>query len=118
MTDATLKLARRAGEDPHFLAFSLANFADQEGMGESQLMELLGTTPEGLASARLCASPRADPMGFREDVDRIARKFNLRRDALAEIAKRGQVLAALRRAAEEQSPDTAAPLLAARDRTE
>ena len=117
MTDATLRLAARAGVDPHFLAFAVAEYAAAEGLDESALLAELGATPAALAAARLCRMPRADPVEFREDVDRIAAKFGLNRDLLGMIAKRGQVTADLRRARDEQPSESAAPVLAARDRT-
>jgi len=118
MTDAVMRLAVRAGCDPHFLAFAFAEYAESEGLDEAGVLALLATTPEGLASARLCRMPRPDPAGFREDVNRIAAKFGLNRDALAVVAKRGQVTAELRRAAAEPSAESAAALLAARDHPE
>ena len=118
MTDAVMTLAARASCDPHFLAFAFAEYAESEGLDETGLLALLGVTPEGLASARLCRMPRPDPAGFREDVDRIAAKFGLSRDTLAVVARCGQVVAEFRRAAEELPTESAAPLLAARDRPE
>ena len=118
MTDAVMTLAVRAGRDPHFLAFAFAEYAECEGLDETGLLALLGVTPAELASARLCRMPRPDPAGFREDVDRVAAKFGLSRDVLAVVAKCGQVVADLRRAAEEFPIESAAPLLAARDRPE
>ena len=113
MHDAVVELARRAAADPHFLAFALAEYAGREVLDEAGLMATLGATAEALASARLCRTPRPDPAGFRADVDRIAAKFGLNRDALAKAARHGLVVADLRRAAAE-----AAPFLAARDRAE
>ena len=117
MNDAVLDLARRAAADPHFLAFALAEYAVRETLDEAGLMAALGATPETVASARLCRTPRPDPAGFRADVDRIAAKFGLNRDALAKAARHGLVVADLRRAAAE-SPAGAAAFLAARDRAE
>lgn len=113
-----MKLAARAGCDPHFLAFAFAEYAESEGLDEPGLLKLLAVTPAGLASARLCRMPRSDPAGFGEDVDRIAAKFGLDRDALAVVAKRGQVVAELRLAAEARAAESSTPLLAARDHTE
>lgn len=116
MTDDVMKLAARAGADPHFLAFALAEYAKQNALDELALLVALDTTPAGLASARLCAMPRSDAAGFNADVDRIAGKFGLNRDALATMVRFGQVVAELRLATAE-TPDAAeAALLAARDR--
>jgi len=118
MTDAVRTLAARAGTDPHFLAFAVAEYAAAEGLDEAGVLARLAATPDGLASARLCRMPRPAPVGFNEDVDRIAAKFGLDRDALAAVAKHGQVVADLRRAVEDQPAESAAPVLAARDRPE
>lgn len=120
MTDAVIETARRAGVDPFFLAYALAEYARRESLDEAALAAALGATPETLASARLCRMPRADPAGFREDVDRVAAKFGLDRDRLAAMAKYGQVTASL--AADPTADlgtapsESAAPFLAARDR--
>ncbi len=117
MGDAVHDLARRAAADPHFLAFALAQYAAREALDEAGLLAALGATPEALASARLCRTPRPDPEGFRADIDRVAAKFALDRDALAKAARHGLVVAELRRAAAE-SPAEVAAFLAARDRAE
>lgn len=117
MGDAVHDLARRAAVDPHFLAFALAEYAGREALDEAGLRAALGATAETLAAARLCRTPRPDPDGFRADVDRVAAKFGLNRDALAKAVRHGLVVAELRRAAAE-SPAEAAAFLAARDRAE
>ncbi len=108
------RLANRAGVDPFFLAFALAEYATAERLDETALAAALGTAPDVLPHVRLCRSPRADADGFREDVGRIAAKFGLNRDALAAVARHGQVVAAMRAAAAD--PTEAGYLLAARDR--
>lgn len=118
MTDAVMKLAARAAADPHFLAFALAEYAAEQELDDEALVAALGTTAAGLASARLCPMPRSDAAGFREDVDRIAGKFGLNRDLLGAIARNGLVTTDLRRTADERTAESAAPVLAARDRTE
>ncbi len=118
MHDATIVTARRAGSDPYFLAFALAEYARREGLDEPALMALLGATPETLAGARLCRAPRADPAEFREDVARIAAKFGLDRDLLAKAARHGRVVASLRAAPGTPPAVETAPFLAARDRAE
>lgn len=116
MTDAVIRTARRAGDDPHFLAFALARYAEEQLMDEPALAEALAATPETLAHARLCKMPRTDPDGLREDVDRIAAKFGLNRAVLAKAVRAGEVAVAHREAAERDVPESATPMLAARDR--
>lgn len=115
MSDQLIRTARRASVDPHFLGFALAEYAAEKGMDEQSLAAAIGATPGTLALARLCRMPRTDPAGFREDVGRIAGRFGLSVAALALAARCGHVAIARL----ELSPDTtesAAPLLAARDR--
>lgn len=114
MSESVARLANRVAIDPFFLAFGLAEYAAAEGLDDPQLAAALGTTPDVLPHVRLCRTPRADPDGFREDVGRIAAKFGLNRDALATVARHGQVVAAMR--AEAAAPESAGSVLAARDR--
>jgi len=117
MNASTLRLAYRAGADPFFLAFALAEYAAAEGLDDPQLAAALGTTADLLAHARLCQSPRTDPDGFQADVDRIAAKFALDRDVLAVVARHGQVVAAMRAdPPPAPAPETNGSVLAARDR--
>lgn len=113
MSDSVARLAARAGVDPFFLAFALAEYAEAEGLDEAALAAALGTTPAVLPHVRLCRAPRADADGFREDVTRIAGKFGLNADTLAAVARHGHVVAAMRAAAD---PAAVGFLLAARDR--
>lgn len=108
-------LADTAAVDPYFLSFAVAAFAAATDADLAAVAGRLGTTPAVLAHVRLCPSPRSDAAGFRDDIDRIAAKFSLDRDALAAIARHGQVVAAMRSAPD---PDAAAAglVVAARDR--
>src|SRR5689334_8115779 len=116
MDEMVIRAARRAAVDPHFLAFALHQYADGRQMDEDALMAELGATPETLAHARLCPTPRTDPDGLREDVDCIAAKFGLNRTALVKAVRWGEAAVARRAVVDQPLPETAAPLLAARDR--
>jgi hypothetical protein len=115
VNESVARLANRVAVDPFFLAFALAEYAAAEKLDDAALVAALGTTPDVLPHVRLCRAPRADSDGFREDVDRIAAKFGLSRDALVAVARHGQVVAAMRAAA-AADPTEAGYLLAARDR--
>jgi hypothetical protein len=115
MSESVIRMARRAAIDPRFLAFALHQYAENQQMDEPALTAALGATADTLAYARMCRTPRTDPDGFREDVTRIAAKFGLNPDVLAEAVRAGEVAVA-RRAAGQVLPETAAPVLAARDR--
>lgn len=116
MNESVDRLTKRAAVDPYFLAFALAEYAAAESLDDAALAAALGTTPDVLAHVRLCPAPRTDTDGFRADIERVAAKFGLNRDALAEVARRGQVVARMRAAA-AANPEAAGAMLAARDRT-
>lgn len=115
MSESVVRLANRVAVDPFFLAFALAEYAAAEGLDPAGLAARLGTTPGVLPHVALCRSPRADPDGFREDVDRVAGKFGLDRDVLITVARHGQIVAAMR-PPDEAAPADAGAFLAARDR--
>ena len=102
-------LGKRAESDPFFLACSLKNFAASEQLDDAALAKKLECTMETLTMLRLCRAPHAD--GFKDDIDKIAARFEVNRDALAQAARRGQVLVQVRR----NAPSDAGMLLAARD---
>ncbi len=112
MSDRIAALARRVQDDPFFLASALKDYAHGEGLDDPQLAALLGCTPETLDLLRLCRRPRPEPPWFRQDVDRIAGRFGVRADKLAQIVRYANALAALRR----QPAAERGTLMAARDR--
>jgi hypothetical protein len=116
MDDMTMRAARRAALDPYFLAFALHQYAEQHEMDEAALAAALGATPETLAHARLCRTPRTDDPAGCDGVSRIAVKFGLNEAELLKAVRAGEVAVAHRAAAERGRPETAAPMLAARDR--
>lgn len=118
MTESVRRLAARAAVDPHFLASALAEYARAHGLDDAGLAAALGTDAAGLAHARLCRTPRADPDGFRADVERVADRFGLDRLVLATAARLGQNVAAARAAQEAAASADAGAVLAARDRGE
>lgn len=116
MSDSVIRMARRAAIDPRFLAFALHQYAENQQMDEPALMAALGATPETLAHARLCRTPRGDDAGVKEDVARIAAKFGLNAAVLLRAVRAGEVAVVQRAAAERESPEPVVPVLAARDR--
>lgn len=116
MDEMVIRAARRAAVDPHFLAFALQQYAENQQMDELALMAALEATPETLAHARLCRTPRTDDNGRHEDVDRIATKFGLNAAVLMQAVRDGQSVATVERATAEPLPEGVTPMLAARDR--
>jgi hypothetical protein len=112
MSDSLDALARRAEGEPFFLASVLAAYARSEGADDAGLAAALGCRPGDLAMVRLCRAPRTEPDAFWEDVRRIAGRFGMDPERLAEAVKRGRVVLSFRAA----RPGSGAPLIAARDR--
>lgn len=112
MTDPIIRLARRVDDDPFFVASALREYAASENLDEAALAARLGCSVETLARVALCRRPHPSPPRFREDLARIATRFGVKPDVLAEMLRRAAVLERARRggAAEHGT------LMAARDR--
>jgi hypothetical protein len=110
MSNHLENMARRLEGDPFFLACPLKLFQVSEGLSEEALVTSLGCSKDSLASIRLCRAPAAEEDSFQDDIGRIATKFSLNGDALAEAIRRGQALYHMAR--KETKSGT---LLAARD---
>lgn len=113
MSDSLNYLARRVADDAWFLAPALALYARSEGLDDAALAARLGCPMENLPLLRLCRMPRAEPPGFGQDVDRIAERFAVEAEVLAQVVRRGQNLLSLR--ASETPASDAGYLLAARE---
>lgn len=110
MADALAALAERAKGEPFFLASVLEAYARSEGLDDGGLAAALGCPVGELVMVRLCRTPRTDLDGFREDVTRVAERFGLDAERLAEAVKRGRVVSRL-----QARPDAGGFLQAARD---
>ncbi len=102
-------LAKRLESDPSFLACALRSFATSQKLDEAGLASTLGCSPETLTALRLCRMPRDDH--FKEDMDTIARRFNIDRNTLASATRHGQVTLRMR----GDTPADRGFVLAARD---
>ncbi len=112
MADPLDTLVRRAESEPFFLASTLVLFARSEALDDEALSRFLHCPQESFAMLRLCRTPDEEPAGFQRDVKRIAERFGVDENALAEAVRRGQSLQRLRQAA------SGGTLLAARDAKE
>jgi hypothetical protein len=110
MTDPLPALARRAEGDDFFLASPLAAYARSEGLDDAGLAAAVGCSGEDLTMLRLCRTPRREAPEFWDDVTRIAERFNLEPDRLADVVQRGLAVRRLR-----EAPSSGGFLLAARD---
>jgi hypothetical protein len=112
VTDPLAHLAGRVEADLFFLAPVLALYARSERLDDAGLAAALGCPEDLLPRLKLCRPPRPEPGHFWDDVTRIADRFGLDPDRLAEVVRRGQAIQQM------QSPGAAAEpgtLLAARD---
>lgn len=91
-TEALDALAARAANEPFFLASLLAAHARSEKLDDAGLAAVLGCQPSELTMIRLCRAPRTEPAEFWEDVNRVAERFGLVPERLAEVVQRGRVV--------------------------
>jgi hypothetical protein len=115
MSEHLDRLARRVMRDPLFLAAPLARYAESQGLGDEALAGTLGCDVGTLVQLRLCRNPDPHPPNFWSDVERIARRFHLDSDILAEVVRFGQGLLAAQCSNGGNVDETAGYLMAARD---
>jgi len=104
-------MARRLESDPFFLACPLKLYQKSEGLSEDTLAAVLKCSKDAILSVRLCRAPAGEEESFQDDIERIAGRFSVDADALAEAVRRGQALFHM-----TSGRTASAPLLAARDR--
>jgi hypothetical protein len=104
-------LAGRVEDDPFFLGSALARFARSEQLDRHGLAQALGCDEGRLSRLALCRRPRGET--FWEDACRIAARFDLHPDTIAEVVRRAEVLEAWNEAEADRGW-----LQAARDRTD
>jgi hypothetical protein len=107
-------LAERVADAPDFLACALAQYARSEQLEDAALAARLGCTAETLTHLRICRMPRGHAPLFWQDVEKIAGRFSVDADQLAEIVRRGQSLMSLRKVNDGRIQEPGF-LLAARD---
>jgi hypothetical protein len=103
-------MARRLESDPFFLACPLKLYQRSEALSEDTLAAGLKCSKEALLSVRLCRAPAGEEESFHDDIERIAARFSVDADALAEAVRRGQALFHM-----TSGRNTSGTLLAARD---
>jgi hypothetical protein len=103
-------LALRLERDPFFLACPLKLYQQSEGLDEGSFAAGLKCSKDALLSVRLCRAPAGEEESFLDDIERIAARFSVDADALAEAVRRGQALFHM-----TSQRDGSGTLLAARD---
>jgi hypothetical protein len=116
-TDSLLRAARRAAEQPFFLASVLQAYQAANSFDDAALADLLGCTPNDLPRLGLCRRPAADQSTFAADIAHLAKRFQLNGDQLVAVIRQVDALQALRQ--HLGTTESASRLLrAARDRDE
>jgi hypothetical protein len=101
MIDRIDSFARRLRSDSYFLASALEDYATSEHLDAVGLAVAVGCRVTDLGSLGLCRRPRSDREHFMADVRRIAERFGISQDRLAEVVRRSDALTALREAESE-----------------
>jgi hypothetical protein len=114
MSTPLARLAQRVQSDPFFLAAPLARYAESQRLDDAALAARLGCDEDTLTHLRLCRNPDLMPPHFWNDVERIADRFHLDPDRLAEIVRFGQALLQARPAADAPTVPGTGYLMAAR----
>ncbi len=115
MTTPLERLAGRVQSDPFFLAAPLSLYAESQRLDDDALAVRLGCGRETLTQLRLCRNPEPMPPNFWNDVERIADRFHLDADRLAEIVRFGQALLHARTSEGERVNPAPGYLMAARE---
>lgn len=113
--EALARAARRAGQQPFFLAYVFRHYQEANTLDEPGLASLLGCSVDALPRLALCRRPIGDASAFRTDIDHLAKRFRLNGEQLAAMVRQVDALEAIR----SQLKETQAyygTLRAARDR--
>jgi hypothetical protein len=117
------RAAERARNNSFYLASALAAYQESENLDDEALAEFLGCAPSALPSLALCRQPGAvGEAEFRNDVEQLIARFNVRLDSLVQLLREAEFLEALRSrpptSTRIQTDSHAGLLLAAQDRSE
>ena len=114
---ALIRAARRASQQPFFLASVLRAYQEANSLDDDGLAQLLSCAPAELPRLALCRRPAAEPAAFAADLDHLTQRFNLDGGQLAAVVRQVDALQAMRQhlAVGDQATGS---LRAARDRDE
>lgn len=115
MNENIKRLATRVNEDPFFLGSALEMYKRSEGIDEEGLAKKCGCSVETLDHLRLCRNPSTNSAEFWDDVEKIASRFQLDPDALAEVVRHSHNVARLQNEAAKAEMNSQRFFLAARD---
>ncbi len=89
--DILLKISSLACQDSFYLGWYLARYSEFKEMSMTEVSRELGCLPDTMSSMALCRAPRLDPPHFRDDVERVAERFQIPADRLTGIIRHVQV---------------------------
>jgi hypothetical protein len=115
--EALSRAARRAGQQPFFLAYVFHQYREANTLDEPALANLLGCSVDALPRLALCRRPMGDTSAFRTDIDHLAERFRLNGEQLAAVVRQVDALEAIRSQMKETQASYGT-LRAARDREE
>ena len=84
------RLTGLASGDPFYLGWYLARYAEMTSADTSDVAGELGCLPEVMNAMSLCRAPRTGPPHFREDIEAVATRFQVRADRLANLVRQVQ----------------------------
>ena len=90
-SEMTRKLASLCSEDPFYLGWWLAQYSELMSIDASGVASGLGGLPEVITEMSLCRSPNPESSRFRQDVEAIADRFQVRAEVLANIIRTVQI---------------------------
>ncbi|MBP1464376.1 hypothetical protein EYB53_001525 [Candidatus Chloroploca sp. M-50] len=117
VSNALARAARRAEQQPFFLASVLAAYRQANRLDDAALATLLDCQLADMLRLALCRRPATEQTQFMADVDQLAQRFNLRGDQLAMIIRQVDALAAIQQQV-QVAYDGMGMLRAARDHEE
>lgn len=95
-SEAFSRAARRASQQPFFLASVFQSYQTFNHISDTALAELLGCKEYDLPRLALCRRPAAHTATFAGDVDHLAMRFQINAEQLAAIIRQIDALEAIR----------------------
>ena len=89
--DMLLKMSRFASDDPFYLGWHLARYSEMKSLSVAEMGGELGCLPETVNSISLCRAPRSEPPHFRNDIERVADRFQVKAAKLMGIVRYVQI---------------------------
>ena len=89
--DMLLKMSHLASVDPFYMGWHLARYSALKGLSVSEMGKELGCLPETVHSMYLCRAPRSEPPHFRNDIERVADRFQVTAAKLMGIVRYVQI---------------------------